>query len=82
MEERKIFEDYPTVDCNTCDNYWNSQCDGVIQPRECKHYVATRKVYIPLEIARLEKKLKSETIYSNILFGLIIIILTLMILGG
>ena len=67
MEERKIFEDYPTVDCNDCTNYWNDQCDGVTHiARDCKHYRATRKVFIPKRIEELEESLKVTKLYTTI----------------
>ena len=58
---KQIFEDFPTVDCNDCQHYWDNSCDGVdvsseAQNRPCKTFLATRKISIPQEI----KSLKNE----------------------
>lgn len=58
--EKKIFEDFPEVDCNRCETYWNSQCDGasVNSPRPCKHFKAVRRVNIPEELKSTQKSLR------------------------
>lgn len=56
----KIFDDFPTVECDNCESYWINQCDGVIQGSErlCKAFVAVRRESIPLKLKRLEKAFK------------------------
>lgn len=83
MEQPKIFEDFPTVDCNTCDKYWNDQCDGVTHtPRDCKHYTATRRVVIPARLNELEESLKVTKLYTSLMFVLVGIVLAIMQFGG
>ncbi len=59
----KIFDEFPTVDCNECANYWDNSCDspktlikGSVTP--CNSFLATRSVVIPLKLERLEKAFK------------------------
>lgn len=54
-KESKIFDNYE-VDCNTCESYWNSQCDGVKvnDRRNCTSYKATRNVDVVEEIANMK----------------------------
>ena len=59
-DNKKIFDDFPTVDCNECERYWLNQCDGVKPSSEaqkvpCNSFLATRKVVIPQQIKRLQK---------------------------
>lgn len=58
VENPKRFEDWPKVDCNDCQNYWNDTCDGVPQgsERSCNSYKATRSIVIPAKIKRLEER--------------------------
>lgn len=60
MENKKIFDDFPTVDCNECESWWNNQCDGVTggSQKPCTAFKAVRRVNIPLEIERLRDALK------------------------
>lgn len=55
MENNKIFDNYE-VDCNTCESYWNSQCDGVKvnDRRNCTSYKATRNVDVVEEVANMK----------------------------
>ena len=56
----KIFEDFPKVDCNECENYWTNSCDGTAigSERLCKTFKAVRRVNIPIEISALKTRLK------------------------
>lgn len=74
MENKKIFEDFPTVDCNECESWWNNQCDGVTEGSQklCTAFKAVRRVNIPLKIERLRKALKR-------LIGAIIILYFVMV---
>lgn len=56
----KIFDDFPTVDCNECELYYLNQCDGVhkAQKRSCTTFKATRGIDIPKEIKWLKTRLK------------------------
>ena len=68
----KIFEDYPEVDCNTCESYWTDACDGVTHtPKECKFYKATRAVVIPAQLEQLKKEIKNTRLVMSAGFGLI-----------
>ena len=54
----KIFDDFPTVDCNDCECYHDNTCDGtpVGQERHCTAFKATRRTDIPLQIKSLQRK--------------------------
>lgn len=60
-ESNKIFEDFPKVDCNECENYYTSACDGVSKDSErpCKTFIATRRIFIPEEIKWLKNEIKT-----------------------
>ena len=55
-ETKRVFDDFPTVDCNECEHYWTNSCDGVPKGanRSCNSFKATRSVVIPKKIERLE----------------------------
>ena len=57
MTTNKIFDNYE-VDCNECQHYWDSSCDGVPidQKRNCAVFIATRTKDIPMQIKKLNKK--------------------------
>lgn len=58
MDERKIFEDFPTVECNDCEHFWLNQCDGSNeQERVCNAFLATRRVTLPEDVKRLRTRL-------------------------
>lgn len=59
--DKKIFDDYLSVDCNDCERWWLNQCDGVKTLSEgqkvpCKTFLATRNVIIPQQIKMLQKR--------------------------
>lgn len=58
-KEKKIFDDFPTVDCNECEHWYDNRCDGVPVGSEkpCTAFKAVRRVNIPSEIERLRKAL-------------------------
>lgn len=57
MENKDVkrFDEW-TVDCNNCQHYWESTCDGVSEgkKRPCNSYLATRSVSIPGQIESLK----------------------------
>jgi len=60
MDKTK-FDDWSDLkDCNKCEEYWNSACDGTLVGSEkpCTAFKAVRRVSIPLEIERLRKAVK------------------------
>ena len=63
-EERKVFDDYE-VDCNTCEAYWLTQCDGVKpgEPRKCTSYKAVRKMDV---VQQIDKNTKDIKLLKNI----------------
>ena len=79
--EQKIFDDFPSVDCNECELYWLNQCDGVHKARErtCNTFKASRSVVIPQEIKWLKTRLKwlvgALVLLGIIQIGILIIIL-------
>lgn len=82
-DKQKIFDDFPTVDCNECELYWINQCDGVhkAQERPCTAFKATRGVVIPLQIKSLQIALKRLT-GAYVLLALSQIIMLILILLG
>ena len=60
MSEKKVFEDFPEVDCNQCEPYWNNQCDGTTKgsDRLCNGFRPVRRVKIPEELESLRKRLE------------------------
>ena len=59
----KIFDEFPTVDCNECSHYWDNSCDSpktLIKGSTtlCNSFLAKRDVVIPLKLKRLEKAFK------------------------
>ena len=60
MEDKKIFDDFPRVDCNDCSHYWDDSCEGVPQDSEkrCTAFKATRRVDIPEQIKAIRNNIK------------------------
>lgn len=81
---KRIFEDFPEVDCNQCEPYWNNQCDGTLvgSEKRCKAFKATRKVDIPFEIKSLESALKWLRNSVYILYAVMLIELVTRIFWG
>jgi hypothetical protein len=82
-DNKKIFDDFPTVDCNECESWWLNQCDGVTEGSQklCTAFKAVRRVNIPLKIERLEKALKWLTRGMLVLGVLIIVLLGMVVCG-
>ncbi len=59
-DNKKIFDDFPTVDCNECESWWLNQCDGVREgsQKPCTAFKVVRRVNIPSEIESLRKAVK------------------------
>ena len=57
--EKKIFDDFPRVDCNDCSHYWDDSCEGVPQgfKKRCTAFLATKRVDIPLQIKSIRTTL-------------------------
>lgn len=58
-----VFGDWSDVkDCNECERYYTSQCDGVHegQKRPCKEFLATRRGNIYKDIDESEKRLQAQ----------------------
>ena len=56
MSKPKVFDDFPTVDCNECEHWWTNQCDGASSgsQRTCGSYLPTRGIVIPAQIKALQ----------------------------
>jgi hypothetical protein len=82
-DKPKIFDDFPTVDCNGCELYWVNACDGVkkAQERPCTAFKATRGVVIPLQIKSLQRALK-RLVGALVILGVIQILTLILILLG
>lgn len=59
-KEAKRFSEWEDCDCNQCEHYWDSSCDGVAKNnrKPCNQFVATRSVVIPMQIESLQRKIK------------------------
>ena len=68
-EERKVFDDFPQADCNTCRSYMLDQCDGVPvgESRKCTAYEATRHTDIPMQIEKLKSDIKTLNLLNILL---------------
>ena len=80
MSDVKIFDDFPTVDCNNCERWWLNQCDGCKDTLKgskmpCNSFLATRSVIIPQEIERLKNAVKGLKTAIAILGGIVLAIL-------
>lgn len=64
METNKIFDEFPKADCNECEHYWTTACDGTKkdETKVCNSFSATRHVVIPEQIKRLERKIDGLSI--------------------
>jgi hypothetical protein len=53
-----VFSEWEDCDCNQCEHYWDSSCDGVGKDKRklCGQFSATRSVIIPEQIKDLEKQ--------------------------
>lgn len=60
QKQSKIFDDFPTVDCEECECWQINQCDGVPvgSQRSCTAYKAVRRLNTPLQIKALQKGYK------------------------
>lgn len=76
--EKKVFDDFPQADCNTCRSYMSDQCDGVPigESRKCTAYEATRQSDLPMQIENLKKEIKSLRL-GNMLLALSVFLLAL-----
>jgi len=75
-----IFDSWEDLkDCDDCERYYNSQCDGVAvdQKRNCTQYVATRRASFEGNLNKLERQmkgLKRDIIIVNVcVFALLMI---------
>ena len=77
----KIFDNYE-IECNDCQCYWDSSCDGVPidQKRNCTSFIATRTKDIPMQIKKLNKKVDKlkvavvSVLIIDILLGVMLLI--------
>ena len=76
--EKKIFDDFPQADCNTCRSYMLDQCDGVAigESRKCTAYEAVRHTDIPMQIEKLQSDIKTQNLL-NILLCIAVFLLAL-----
>ena len=72
MSEEKRFQDWNDVDCNECQHYWDSSCDGASKGSTvaCNSYLATRSIVIPAKIQVLEQRVKTLTRAVMFIVGL------------
>ena len=65
--ELKRFDEWEECDCNECEQWWTSRCDGskVGKAKECKSYIATRRIDIPQQLDELTERVNELTKYHN-----------------
>lgn len=76
-KNNQIFDNYE-VDCNTCESYWNSQCDGVKieDRRKCNSYIATRDIDVVKELGKCKEKIKGlQTSQTLLGIGILVYLL-------
>ena len=80
-QKLKVFDDFPTVDCEECESWQLNQCDGVPvgSQRSCTAYKAVRRLNTPLQIKALQKGYKDLT-RASIINSVAIILLTLAVI--
>lgn len=61
--KHKVFDDFPTVDCEECEHWQLNKCDGVSvgSERSCTAFKAVRRLNTPYEIKMLQKGYKDLT---------------------
>jgi hypothetical protein len=70
-----VFSEWEECDCNQCEHYWDSSCDGVAKDKRkvCGQFSATRSVIIPEQIKDLYRLVK-WVMWSEILIAVGVII--------
>lgn len=79
-KESKRFEEWEDCDCNQCEHYWDSSCDGVAKDtkKPCNQFRATRNVVIPYQIEDLQQRVKLLALVDLLL----ILSNVIMLVGG
>ena len=79
--KHKVFDDFPTVDCEECEHWQVNRCDGVSvgSERSCTAFKAVRRLNTLYEIKMLQKGYKDLT-RASIINSAAIILLTLVVL--
>ena len=74
-EDKRIFDDFPKVNCNGCEHYYTNSCDGVPKgsERPCKSFIATRDISILEQLESLKKRMKNLEIGWIIFLALYLI---------
>lgn len=74
-DKRKIFDE-TFVDCNECEKYYLSQCDGVKRGKNkrCTSFIATRGVIIPQRLKCLERCILGLIIAGLMMIGWLIVL--------
>lgn len=80
-QKLKVFDDFPTVDCEECEHWQLNKCDGtpVGSERSCTAYKAIRRLNTPYEIKMLQKGYKDLT-RASIINSIGIILLALAVI--
>ena len=77
-QKLKVFDDFPTVDCEECEHWQINRCDGhsVGTEASCTAFKVVRRLNTPYEIKMLQKGYKDLT-RASIINGIGIIALAL-----
>ena len=85
MSDGKRFE-LPTVDCNTCQQYYQSTCDGarLDNDRKCRNYIATRQIDVESTLKEINSVLHDTDIRLNwiLVVALVNLLLLTLHIGG
>lgn len=80
-QKLKVFDDFPTVDCEECEHWQLNKCDGhyVGTESSCTAYKVVRRLNTPLEIKALQKGYKDLT-RASLINSIAIILLALAVI--
>ena len=80
-QKLKVFDDFPTVDCEECEHWQINRCDGhsVGTESSCTAFKVVRRLNTPQEIKALQKGYKDLT-RASIINSIAIILLALAVI--
>ena len=80
-QKLKVFDDFPTVDCEECEHWQINRCDGhsVGTESSCTAFKVVRRLNTPQEIKALQKGYKDLT-RASLINSIAIILLALAVI--
>lgn len=70
--KQKIFEEHISHECEGCQHYWNSTCDGYVGTKDnkCKSFEGTEMTYLEQQVDRLQRT-QLWVLIALIIYGVI-----------